>query len=371
MPLSIVQIVGNVATGGAERHVLDLVQGLQENGTTVEVICPRSGPLTDRLAERHIPTTCIEMVVPQPGDDYALKWEVVQRLMVWLRRKRPDVVHSHLYPAHLHASLAAYEVGIPAILQTAHTLVVRTGDVLLSRLMPAHTIAVSQMTAELLQGAGIPPERLTVILNGIDLESLRVTPEQEQATRATLPPSGGAPIVSTVCRLSPEKGVDILLDATQLLSTWGVAVSVLIAGDGPLQEALCRHAAHLALTGTVHFLGARRDVATLNHIADLFVLPSRQEACPLAVLEAMAAGKAVLATTVGGIPEMVTHRVDGWLVAPDDPVALAEAMRLLLGDHALRAQLGAAARQRVGGQFTRQRMVQETLQLYQQLLATR
>src|SRR5437660_11000790 len=105
MALSVIQVIGNSAIGGAERHLLDLVQGLAPLGVDIEVICPRPGPLTQQLVARDIPVQCIEMVRPWPCDEYVLDQRAVQNLVWLLKEKRPDVVHSHLYPAHLHASL--------------------------------------------------------------------------------------------------------------------------------------------------------------------------------------------------------------------------------------------------------------------------
>src|SRR5437868_2955108 len=160
MMLSVVQVIGNSVIGGAESHLLDLVQELGKLDVDVEVICPRPGPLTQQLAVYGVPVQCIEMVRPWPHDEYVLDRKAVEELVTVLGKKLPDVVHSHLYPAHLHASLAAEEVGIPAIVHTAHTIIVRPGDILLSYITAAHTIAVSRAAAHLIENAGVPTERI-------------------------------------------------------------------------------------------------------------------------------------------------------------------------------------------------------------------
>src|SRR5438128_53423 len=170
MALSVIQVIGNVDIGGAERHLLDLVRGLAALGVDIEVICPRPGPLAQQLTTCGIPVQYIEMVRSWPGDEYLLDRKAVQSLVSILRKKRPDVVHSHLYPAHLHASLAAQEVGIPAIVHTAHTIAVRPGDGILSYVTAARTIAVSRAAARLLENVGVPAERLEVIYNGVGSE---------------------------------------------------------------------------------------------------------------------------------------------------------------------------------------------------------
>lgn len=126
-------------------------------------------------------------------------------------------------------------------------------------------------------------------------------------------------------------------------------------------------AQQLGLANAVRFLGARSDIPVLNRLLDVFVLSSREEACPMVLLEAMAAGRAVIASAVGGSPEVVQHEVDGWLVPPDDPIALSRSLLALLKNSATRATMGAAAYQKVTTRFTRQRMLHETLSFYQRL----
>ena len=214
MTLSVVQVIGNSAIGGAVCHLFDLVRGLASLGVDVSVICPRPGPLTEQLAECGIPVHGIEMVRPWPNDEYLLDQHALQDLVVVLREKRPDVVHSHLYPTHLHASLAAQEVGIPAIVQTAHTIIVRPGDTLLGQVTAARIIAVSHAAARLLEGVGVPPERIEVIYNGVSPEHFQENQEDQQHVRHALKLKGG-PLIGTVSRLSPEKGIDVLLRAVQ------------------------------------------------------------------------------------------------------------------------------------------------------------
>ena len=367
MGLSVMQIIGNSVIGGAERHLLELVQGLGRSGVGVQVICPRPGPLTEQLETLSIPVRCIEMVSPWPGDEYALDAQALETLAAVLREMRPDVVHSHLYPAHLHASLAAQEVGIPAIVHTAHTIIVRPGDVLLGHITTAYTIAVSHAAARLLLNAGVPPERIEVIYNGVAPEHFEQDREAVQRARANLNLGPGS-VLGTVARLSPEKGIDVLLRAVQRVKRIFPAVTALVIGDGPQAAQLHRLAGELELHESVRFLGARHDVPVLNRLLDVFVLPSREEACPMALLEAMAAGKAVVATAVGGSPEVLTSPTDGWLVPPDDPGALADGILMLLGDPTRRVAMGVAAQQKVAAQFTRDRMVRDTLAFYQRLL---
>lgn len=367
MTLSVVQVIGNVAVGGAERHLLDLVHGLRQRQTSIRVICPRPGPLVEALAEQGVPIQYLEMVRPRPGDEYGLDQAAVEQLVAWFREWQPDVVHSHLYPAHLHASLAAVQAGVSAIVHTAHTLIMRPGDVLLGRLSRAVTIATSGAVLDLLVGAGLPRTNVELIYNGIGPDHFRLDRRAIDRARAELD-LGEGPVVGTVARLSPEKGVDVLLRALRDVVEVVPSVTAVFVGDGPEAAALRQLVADLGIAKQVRFLGTREDVSVLNHLFDVFVLPSREEACPMALLEAMAAGRAVVATRVGGSPELVEHGVDGLLVPPESPNALARAVVNLLADAAAREAFGNAARAKVVARFTRDRMVSATLACYRRLM---
>jgi glycosyltransferase involved in cell wall biosynthesis len=368
MALSVVQVIGNVALGGAEAHLLDLVDGLAAFGVYTRVVCPRPGPLSETLERRGVPVEFVEIVRPRAGDEYALDRVALSRCAALFRAWSPDLVHSHLYPAHLHASLAALEAGVPAIVQTAHTLVVRNGDRIVQRLTDASSIATSQAVADVLVGADLPASRVEVIYNGVRQEYLNVDAQATRRARSELN-IGDRPVIGTVARLSPEKGVDALLRALVAVVERFPALIALIVGDGPQARALRRLADELGLGDNVAFLGARTDVAVLDYLMDVFVLASREEACSMALLEAMAAGRAIVATCVGGSPELIADGVGGLLVQPDEPAALAAAVIGLLENGQRRKKFGAAARHTVAEQFTRERMVSRTNALYERLLA--
>lgn len=353
---TVVQVVGNSVVGGAERHVLDLVVALRARGHRVSVVCPRPGPLTAALAGLDVPVTCLEFVHPLPDDEYAFDEAATRELAGVLRTAGADVVHSHLYPAHLHASTAAALAGVPAVLTTAHTLVVRTGDGRLARTTSAHTVACSHAAADLLRAGAVPTSRVSVVPNGVGAEHLR-------------PPGGGAREgVVAVSRLSPEKGLDLLVRAVAELVPEHPDLHVAVAGGGPEQQALEELCRELGVSGHVQLLGTRDDVARLLRRATVFVSPSREEAGPLAVLEAMAAGTAVVATRVGGTPEVVADGITGILVEPDAG-ALAEGLRRVLADPGLRARLGRAGRALVVRHYTVERQVDAVERLYEQLLS--
>jgi glycosyltransferase involved in cell wall biosynthesis len=352
-----VHVVGNSVVGGTERHVLDLVTGLRDAGYDVAVVCPRPGPLPDALAVAGVPVHLIEFVHPRPGDEYAFDPRAAARLERLIRELRPAVVHSHLYRAHLHATIAGAEAGVPALLTTAHTLVVRSADAWLTRATQVHTIACSDHVAQRLRKAGIPAGRITVVRNGIGGDHLAPVPAGNRAG------------ILAVARLSPEKGLDVLLHAARIVAGHQSSVTFAIAGAGPQERWLRRLRDQLDLGRTVRFLGERHDVATLLRSAAIFASPSTREAGPLAVLEAMAAGTAVAAAAAGGTPEAVTDGATGLLAEPGNPRSLAAALLRLQASPSLRARLGSAARQAVLRGHTLDQQIRRTRQVYEQMLS--
>ena len=172
-------------------------------------------------------------------------------------------------------------------------------------------------------------------------------------------------MIGTAARFCSEKGIDRLLLAASQLRSEGRNVEVRLAGDGSLRPKLEELAQSLGIADAVHFVGVVSDMPAFYSNLDVFVSPSlSSEGLSLSFLEAMAMGKAVVATTVGGAAEAVTDSVDGFLVAPDDVNALAGALRILLRDHALREKMGRNARERVEQQFTTRQMVNAVWEMY-------
>jgi glycosyltransferase involved in cell wall biosynthesis len=365
--MRVAQVIANVQTGGAEHHLIDLLHGLTVRDIDCHVLAPREGPLTAALDQLNINVTCIEMVQARPGDEYAFDPRAFENVFQWLSVRQPDIVHSHLYPAHLHASLAAHERGLAAIVHTAHTLVVRPGDVLLARTTAARTIATSHAVQRALVGAGVPERCVEIIYNGIGPHHLSVDPAAVARARSALDLAPG-PIIGTVARLSSEKRIDVLIAAVPDIRASFPGVQVVIVGDGPARAKLEQVAGHYGVGEHVRFTGIRDDIAALNRVWDVFVLPSADEACPLALLEAMAAARAVVVPAAGGSADVVQHSVTGWLFVPGDPHALARGASELLRDAGLREQLGAAAQRQVATEFTVDRMVDQTLALYRRLV---
>jgi glycosyltransferase involved in cell wall biosynthesis len=226
-------------------------------------------------------------------------------------------------------------------------------------------IAVSRDIARrLADGLHWRADKIEVIHNAVQTE--RFGSPADPTLRASLA-GGDSPIVLSVARLDPQKGHDVLLRA--VAETPGVML--VLAGDGPERERLEALVSELGLRRRVLFLGRRSDVPELLAVSDVFVLPSLFEGSSLAVLEAMAAMRPVVATAIGGTDELIVDGESGLLVPPADPRALATVLRRVLADRRLRTSLGQKARDRVEQRFSAAAMAERVAHVYEELLAAR
>jgi glycosyltransferase involved in cell wall biosynthesis len=302
---------------------------------------------------------------------------IVREVAGQLRAQRADVLCCYGgYKPDLVGLLAARRADVPAVAVaggwTSHTLKVRLYEALdrwaLRRM--DRVVCVSHGLAQRLRSTGVPGRLLTVIYNAVEPERLgRPDPltREELLGRFAGPVSA---VVGTVGRLSPEKGFGMLVEAAALVRREMPEVGFIHFGDGPLRPEIERRIAQLNLSGRFVLAGFREDVGRFMHHWDLSVLPSFTEGLPNVVLEAYSAGVPVVATAVGGTPEIVTDGVDGYLVPPGNPVALAgrilEALRL---DSAARKAMGERGRQRVREQFTFEAKAKAFRRLFEELAA--
>jgi glycosyltransferase involved in cell wall biosynthesis len=213
---------------------------------------------------------------------------------------------------------------------------------------------------------GLPPDKVVVIHNGLDVPRFAVKPRAD--LRAGLGVRDGVPVIGVVANFIHYKGYEFFLEAWRMIRTRTPDAVGLLVGDGPMRAPMERRAAEMGLADSLRFVGLRTDIPDLLALMDVVVHPSLEEGFSNAVLEAMAAGRALVVTAVGGNPEAVTDEVTGVLVPPRDPAALAGAVLRLLADPAARVRLGDAARRRVASDFTLDAMVRQYEALYQRLI---
>jgi glycosyltransferase involved in cell wall biosynthesis len=292
------------------------------------------------------------------------------RLFRLLRSERFDVLHAHKFGSNVWGALIGTLARVPVVVAHEHTWSYEGQR--FRKLLDRHVVgrladafvAVSQADARRMVAIErVESSKVRVIPNGIAPLS-----RPRADVRAELGIPADAPVIGTVSVLRAQKALDLLLDATDWVRREVPQVRVLIAGDGPLRPALEAQAASLGLGNVVDFLGVRSDVADVLSALDVAVLSSDYEGSPLAVLEYMAAGKAVVATRVGGLPEMITHGSEGLLVEPRDAAGLSDAIVSLLRDENRRRAMGAAAHERQRTEFDIELTVSRIEGLYVELL---
>ena len=352
-------------TGGAESVLIRLVEGLDKNRYRSVVCLLSDGWLKVELEKRRIET----VVIPQPHS-FDVRW-LFQAFRL-LKEHHIHVMHSHEFATNVYAALLSMVTGVPVV-ATAHGKNYY-GDKWRRRAAYRFTARHSAMVAVsndlkrfLTERIGIPPRDIRVVHNGIDLRHYSVNVANADI-RADLGIGTGQRVIGTVGNLFAVKGQTYLLRACKAVASAYPNFVLLVAGEGEQLGPLQEEASDLGIAGNVRFLGFRDDVPSLLQAMEVFVLPSLSEGLPLSILEALALEKPVVATNVGGIPEIVQDGLTGFLVPPRNPETLADKILLLLRYPEMAAELGRAGRKRVEEAFDVTKMIQEYQLLYEDRL---
>lgn len=369
MTSTVVHFSDSNGFGGAEQVMLQLLGGL-DRARWRPVLLHHTEPGLARLVAGARALGVESRVVPRLSRRQHMGRGLREFVRI-LRMERPAVFHAHL-PAPLtgkYGLLGAAISRVPAVIATAHLLDDDPADWrerINQRMVTAcvdRYLAVSDGVARRMRvRAGVPERKLRVVRNGVALDRFRRP--SDPRLRAALTGDRDRPIVLTIARLDTQKGHAHLLAAAAEIPD----ALFLLAGEGPERPRLEAQTRALGVTDRVRFLGHRDDVPELLALCDLFVLPSLYEGLPLSVLEAMAAGRPVVATAVGGTDEAVLHGETGLLVAPGAAPALRDAIRALLADPARAARMGEAGASRACREFSADRMIAQVTDVYEELL---
>ena len=381
-PVPVVYVIGTLDRGGAERQVMELATRLDRKRFAAHVFCLSvGGPMQPEVKAAGIPVTVIGFrgfrIFSRPWRPW-VGWRGMIRLVQALRAVRPTIVHGYLFWAYILGTIAARLTRVPIVIASrrglgtfkagqAHYLLLERWTNAMTDLWVANSEAVRQDTA---RQEGVDPARIRVIPNGVDPDRFAGTPDRRAVRRRLGLPEAG-PLILTVSNLIHYKGHGTLFEAVPLVTRIHPTARFLLAGDGPIRPEIERRIAGADLAESVRLLGERDDVPDLLRAADLLVHPSDEEGFPNAILEAMAAGLPVVATRVGGTPELVVDGVTGILVPPRSPADLAAAVSRLLADPGLARRLGTAGRERAVREFPLGRMVERTEALYTEVLRTK
>ncbi len=369
--IRVVELLATGSSGGAQEHVYNLVTRLDRERYDVSVLALSGGPGVRRIERTGIPVC----VLDEMSDA-----DAIAAVAAHLAAVDADVVHNHMYRAEVIGTQAAWSLAAsgrrrPFVVGTVHSSRVRSEEDrdLVRRLTPQidHLVAVSRAIVRKVEDEGRVGAPLSLIYNGVDLARY-----SNQETCCTLgaeygiPP--GAAVVGVVARLEPEKGHPTLLEAWPAVLDAVPNAHLLVVGEGSQRALLEAQAAALGLLGdqpSVTFTGRRDDVPAVTAALDVAVLPSYREAQGLSILEAMALSRPVVASAVGGIPEMIEHGRTGLLVPPRDPDVLAASIVRLLTDHPYADTLARAGHDLVHERFCLELMVRAVETIYDEAIA--
>jgi glycosyltransferase involved in cell wall biosynthesis len=290
------------------------------------------------------------------------------------RQEKARIVHTHQFTQLLFSLLPAKVYGA-RIVHTEHEFYIYRNDARARRLFKqlvrfcsALTVVGPEVARYYIEELGVPPQRIHVITNGVDLDQFNFAGRE---SRSRLGLATDDVVFGIVGRLEPEKDHRTLLQAFRALIDHRQAARLLIIGGGSLRGELESYSRTLGLERNVTFLGARTDIPEVLAALDVFVLSSVQEGVPLSVVEAMGAGKPIIATDVGGLRLLVKPSVNGLLVPPEDPAAFAAAMSELTVNPTLRQEMGVRSRQIARDSFSVSTMINRYQEIYESVLGDR
>ena len=364
--ISVCHLLPELPAHGAEQLLLDIARKTDRNRVALSVcLISGLGPLVKDFEALGIPVTYIPK---RSRKDLS----VVLRLADFFRKKRFDIVHTHLFTADLWGRLAGVIARVP-IVSTSHTTsdpnVGRIGrflDRALDRKNNA-VICVSEAVRRYrISGAGFDPKKLHLIENGIDLDRFEATVSRDEVLKR-VGVDAKRRWIAIVGRMVPLKGHRFLIEALSMISKDFPDAGILVVGEGEDEEELRTLVERRGLSDRVVFLGLRRDVPEILRAVEILAMPSSREGLPIVLLEAMAASLPVVVTRVGGIPEVVTEEKSGLFVS-QDPDSIAAALRRLLSDPDLARRLGREGRRLIEERYDIRTVARRYEELYRKVL---
>jgi len=363
-PVNVMHIIEDLENGGAERVLITLVSGLDSKRFRPVVCClTKKGRMAAELEARGIPVAAMNK---RPKIDLAMLF----RLRQMMREQKIAIVHTHVFTANLWGRLAAILAGVPVLITHEHstfTVENRYRRWIESGLMRRthKMIAVSENLRRRLVSEGrLAPDAVMTIHNGLRLHSSRLNETRREQLRQELGLQKFAHLIGTVGRFEPRKNYPLLIAAMTMVLQRHPDTALLMIGAGPEEEKLRQQARDAGINEKVIFTGYRSDIADLLGVMSTFCLSSTTEGISMAILEALLGGVPVVATQVGGNPEIIPDREYGVLVPSGDATALAAALSETLANREAALQMAARGQARVRELFSEEHMIWRIEKLY-------
>ena len=370
-PINIVHVVHALEVGGLENGLVNILNHFDDRFTHTIMCLSRSGRMAERIKNSQV--KIIELRLPTDR----FRFPVI-RLAREFQSISPDIVHTRGW-ATVDAICAARVADVSRVLHGEHGREVgdpsgrnRKRNLVrkcLSPLVNRFVTVSDDLKSWLIRTVGIPESKVTTIHNGVDTR--RFSPDRGGAIRDSLGLDDSIFTLGTVSRLDPVKDHRSLLQAFMPIARSARPVGLIIAGDGPMRSSIEQLSSELKIADKVHLLGERHDIPQVLKACDVFTLTSIAEGISNTILEAMASALPVVATRVGGNPELVEHGISGYLVSARDVAALTAAYESYLNDPTLKDEHGRNARARTEQRFSLERMASQYAQLYQGLMGAR
>jgi exopolysaccharide biosynthesis polyprenyl glycosylphosphotransferase len=375
--IRILYVITLAEVGGAQTHLQSLIEKLDKERFEITIACSFTGPLVDNLRDlgvrvHELPNLKREI---SPANDI----KTLIHLIRFCRKEKFDILHAHSSKAGFLGRVAGYLARVPVIIFSVHgfAFTPESTSVLRKIFMAieffcgrisSKVICVSSKDMEYAVKEGIiPADRISRIANGVNIERFAKAGDR-QKIRNEFGFSDGEIVVGMVTRLVDAKGCREFIQSAADLTNKYSHVRFLLVGEGPEHDKYSGLKDELKLGNRLILTGVRDDIPDILVGIDIFTLPSYTEALPYAVIEAMSAGKAVIATSVGGIPELITDRKEGLLIEPKDQNALNEKIDELVNDSNLRESLGQAAKKKIEDNYFLEKTVNQTTSLYRNIL---
>jgi glycosyltransferase involved in cell wall biosynthesis len=382
--VKVARIVTRLNIGGVAHHVTNLMRGLDRSKYEQHLICgfeaAGEGSMREHIQAQGVAPILIPHLIGNPRLN-ALDIMAFAHILRLFRRQRPMIVHTHTSKAGLLGRVAARLTGVPIIVHTFHGLVlkshygalktngVRAAERWLARFSDRLITVSNEDKKTLLAYRVAPAHIIEVIPLGLELDQFINSRKRRGVLHRELGLDATSRLIGIVGRIAPIKNHRLFFDAMVRVLKKHTTAHVIVAGDGELRHEMEDHVREMSIANRVSFLGWRQDLPQVYADLDVLVISSNNEGTPVSAIEAMAAGRAVVATRVGGLPDVISDGETGYLVAPGNVEQLASAVERALEDCETTDRLRCNARESVKDKFTVARLTADIDSLYRRLLA--